>query len=80
MALPRLETIGFRAAVHKPMGDVTDVTSISFIQSVVLTLRRVQGGTLIMPEHFGADQTMYVGVMRSLLKYEAWKRKNGNDI
>ena len=34
MALPRLETIGFRAAVHKPMGDVTDVTSISFIQSV----------------------------------------------
>ena len=34
MALPRLETIGFRAAVHKPMGDVKDVTSISFIQSV----------------------------------------------
>ena len=35
MALPRSETIGFRAAVHKPMGDVTDVTSISFIQSMI---------------------------------------------
>ena len=36
MALPRFETIGFRAAVHKPMGEVTDVTSISSIQSMVL--------------------------------------------
>ena len=35
MALPRFKTIGFRAAVHKPMGDVTDVTSISFIQSMI---------------------------------------------
>ena len=37
MALPRFETIGFLAAVHKPMGDVMDVTSISFIQSMELT-------------------------------------------
>ena len=37
MALPRFDTIGFRAAVHKPMGDVTDVRSISYIQSVCNT-------------------------------------------
>ena len=34
MVLPGFETIGFQAAVHKPMGDVTDVTSISFIESM----------------------------------------------
>ena len=34
---PRFDTIGFRAAVHKPMDDVTDVTSISYIQSTSQT-------------------------------------------
>ena len=50
MALPRLETIGFQAAVHKPLGDVTDVTSISFIQSMVLV---ISAGT---PTAFGAEK------------------------
>ena len=36
----------FRAAVHKPMGDVTDVTSISYIQSMLIA--QVSKG-LLMP-------------------------------
>lgn len=37
MATTKMQTPGFKIAVHKPLGDITDATSILYIQSMVIT-------------------------------------------